>query len=298
VIGFLHSASPEPFAQFVAAFREGLKDAGYVEGQNVAIEYRWANGQYDRLPALASDLVKRQVAVITTAGGSPSALAAKNATATIPIVFSVGDDPVKVGLVTSLNHPGENVTGVSVVIGALDAKKLGLLHEIVPRATVIGVLENPTLAVVKDRLINVQEAARSIGQPIQVFYASDEPALEVTFSRLAQSGVGALVVGADAFFNSRRDQLVALAARYTIPAIYETRDYVVAGGLMSYGTNLAEGYHQVGTYTGRILKGDKPGDLPVVQSSKFELVINTKTAKVLGLAIPNSMQLLADEMIE
>ena len=236
--------------------------------------------------------------VIATAGGSPSALAAKKATATIPIVFSVGDDPVKVGLVASLNHPGGNVTGVSVVIGTLGAKKLGLLHEIVPKASVIGLLENPTLAAVKDRLSNVQEAARSIGQPIQVFYASDEPTLEATFSRLAQSGVGALVVGADAFFNSRRDQLVALAARYTIPAIYETRDYVVAGGLMSYGTKLAEGYHQVGIYTGRILKGDKPGDLPVVQSSKFELVINMKTAKVLGLAVPNSMQLLADEMIE
>ena len=298
VIGFLHSASPEPFAKFVAAFREGLKDAGYVEGQNVAIEYRWANGQYDRLPVLASDLVKRQVAVIATAGGSPSALAAKKATATIPIVFSVGDDPVKVGLVASLNHPGENITGMSLVIGALDAKKLDLLHEIVPKATVIGVLENPTLAAVKDRLSNVQEAARSIGQPIQVFYASDEPALEATFSRLAQSGVGALVVGADPFFNSRRDQLVALAARYTIPAIYETRDYVVAGGLMSYGTKLAEGYHQVGIYTGRILKGEKPGDLPVVHASKFELVINMKTAHALGLAVPNSMQLLADEVIE
>jgi len=292
------SASPEPFAQFVAAFREGLKDTGYVEGQNVAIEYRWANGQYDRLPALASDLVKRQVAVIATAGGSPSGLAAKKATATIPIVFSAGDDPVKVGLVASLNHPGENVTGVSVLIGALDAKKLGLLREIVPKATVFGILENPTLAAVKDRISSVEAAARSIGQQIQVFFASDERTLEATFPRLAQSGVGALVVGADPFFNSRRDQLVTLTARYAIPAIYETREYVVAGGLMSYGTKLAEGYRQVGIYTGRILKGDKPGDLPVVQSSKFELVINLKTAKVLGLAIPNSMQLLADEMIE
>jgi len=298
VIGFLHSASPEPFAQFVAAFREGLKDTGYVEGQNVAIEYRWANGQYDRLPALASDLVKRQVAVIATAGGSPSGLAAKKATATIPIVFSAGDDPVKVGLVASLNHPGENVTGVSVLIGALDAKKLGLLREIVPKATVFGILENPTLAAVKDRISSVEAAARSIGQQIQVFFASDERTLEATFPRLAQSGVGALVVGADPFFNSRRDRLVTLTARYAIPAIYETREYVVAGGLMSYGTKLAEGYRQVGIYTGRILKGDKPGDLPVVQSSKFELVINLKTAKVLGLAIPNSMQLLADEMIE
>jgi ABC-type uncharacterized transport system substrate-binding protein len=298
VIGFLHGASPEPFAQLMATFREGLKDVGYVEGQNVAIEYRWANGQYDRLPALASDLVQRQVAVITTAGGSLSGLAAKKATATIPIVFTAGDDPVKVGLVASLNHPGENITGVSVLIGALDAKKLGLLREIVPKVAVIGVLENPTIPAVKDRLGSVQEAARKAGQQIQVFFASDEPTLEATFPRLAQSGVGALVVGSDPFFNSQRDRLVALSARYAIPAIYETRDYVVAGGLMSYGTKLAEGYRQVGIYTGRILKGDKPADLPVVQSSKFELVINVKTANVLGLAVPNSMQLLADEVIE
>jgi ABC-type uncharacterized transport system substrate-binding protein len=298
VIGFLHSASPEPFAHLVAAFREGLKDAGFVEGQNVAIEYRWANGQYDQLPALASDLVKRRVAVIATAGGASSGLAAKKATATIPIVFSVGDDPVKLGLVASLSHPGENVTGVSNLLGALDAKKLGLLREIAPKATIIGVLENPTITPVKDRLNSVQEAARSIGQQIQIFYARDEPSLEATFPRLVQSGIGALVVGADPFFNSRRDQLVALAARYAIPAIYETRDYVVAGGLMSYGTKLAEAYHQVGIYAGRILKGDKPADLPVVQSSKFELVINVKTANALGLAVPNSMQLLADEVIE
>jgi putative tryptophan/tyrosine transport system substrate-binding protein len=298
VIGFLHSASPEPFAHLVAAFREGLKDAGFIEGQNVAIEYRWANGQYDQLPALASDLVKRRVAVIATAGGTSSGLAAKKATATIPIVFSVGDDPVKLGLVASLSHPGENITGVSNLLGALDAKKLGLLREIAPKATVIGVLENPTIAPVKDRLNSVQEAARSIGQQIQIFYARDEPSLEATFPRLVQSGIGALVVGADPFFNSRRDQLVALAARYAIPAIYETRDYVVAGGLMSYGTKLAEAYRQVGIYAGRILKGDKPADLPVVQSSKFELVINVKTANALGLAVPNSMQLLADEVIE
>jgi ABC-type uncharacterized transport system substrate-binding protein len=298
VIGFLHSASPEPFAHLVAAFREGLKDAGFIEGQNVAIEYRWANGQYDQLPALASDLVKRRVAVIATAGGTSSGLAAKKATATIPIVFSVGDDPVKLGLVASLSHPGENITGVSNLLGALDAKKLGLLREIAPKATVIGILENPTIAAVKDRLNSVQEAARSIGQQIQIFYARDEPSLEATFPRLVQSGIGALVVGADPFFNSRRDQLVALASRYAIPAIYETRDYVVAGGLMSYGTKLAEAYRQVGIYAGRILKGDKPADLPVVQSSKFELVINVKTANALGLAVPNSMQLLADEVIE
>jgi len=297
-IGYLHSASPAPFAHLVAAFRQALNESGYAEGRNVTIEYRWANGQYDRLPELASDLVRRQVAVIVASGGSVSALAAKKASSTIPIVFSAGDDPVKIGLVESLSHPGGNVTGVNVVIGALDSKKLGLLRELVPNATFIAVLENPKLPAVQDRLSTVQAAARSVGQQIEVFYVSDEKDLDTTFSHVAQSGAKALVVGADAFFNSRRDQLVALAARYAIPAIYETREYVVAGGLMSYGTNLAEGYRQVGIYTARILRGDKPADLPVVQSSKFELVINMKTANALSLTVPNSMQLLADEVIE
>jgi len=298
VVGYLHSASPAPFAHLVAAFRQALNESGYAEGRNVTIEYRWANGQYDRLPELASDLVRRQVAVIVASGGSVSALAAKKASSTIPIVFSAGDDPVKIGLVESLSHPGGNVTGVNVVIGALDSKKLGLLRELVPNATFIAVLENPKLPAVQDRLSTVQAAARSVGQQIEVFYVSDEKDLDTTFSHVAQSGAKALVVGADAFFNSRRDQLVALAARYAIPAIYETREYVVAGGLMSYGTNLAEGYRQVGIYTARILRGDKPADLPVVQSSKFELVINMKTANALSLTVPNSMQLLADEVIE
>jgi putative ABC transport system substrate-binding protein len=299
VIGYLHSGSSAPFAHLVEAFRRALKESGYVEGRNVAIEYRWANGEYDRLPELANDLVKRQVEIIVTGGGAPSALVAKNATATIPIVFSVGDDPVKIGLVASLSHPGGNVTGVNVVIGALDSKKLGLLREIVPKATTVAVLQNPDRRpAVQDRLSSLQAAARSIGQQIQVFYVSHERDLDTTFLHVAQSGAGALVVGADAFFNSRRDQLVALAARYGIPAIYETREYAVAGGLMSYGTNLAEGYRQVGVYTARILKGDKPADLPVVQSSKFELVINMKAAKAIGIAVPNSMQILADEVIE
>jgi putative ABC transport system substrate-binding protein len=298
VIGYLHSGSPAPFAHLVAEFRRALNESGYVEGRNVAIEYRWANGEYDRLPELATDLVKRQVGVIVTAGGGPSALAAKRATSTIPIVFSIGDDPVKIGLVASLSHPGGNVTGVNVVIGALDSKKLGLLRELVPRATTIAVLENAKLPAVQDRVSSVRAAARSIGQQIQTFYVSDENDLDRTFSHVAQSGAGALVVGADAFFNSHRDQLVGLAARYAIPAIYETREYVVAGGLMSYGTKLAEGYRQVGVYTARILKGDKPADLPVVQSSKFELVINMKAASALGIVVPNSMQILADEVIE
>ena len=257
VIGYLHSGSPAPFAHLVSAFRRALNESGYVEGRNVAIEYRWANGEYDRLPELANDLVKRQVGVIVTAGGGPSALAAKKATSTIPVVFSIGDDPVKIGLVASLSHPGGNATGVNVVIGALDSKKLGLLREMVPKATTIAVLENPNVPAIQDRLSSVQAAAHSIGQQIQVFYVSDERDLDDTFSRLAQAGVGALVVGADAFFNSQRDRLVALAARYAIPAIFETREYVVAGGWMSYGTNLAEGYRQVGVYTARILRGDK-----------------------------------------
>jgi putative ABC transport system substrate-binding protein len=297
VIGYLHSGAPAPFAHLMAEFREALRESGYIEGQNVVIEYRWANGQYDRLPELASELLKRNVAVIVTSGGIVSALAAKKSTSTIPIVFSIGDDPVKLGLVASLSRPGGNTTGVNVLIGALDAKKLGLLQEIVPTATVVAVLENPKAPAVKDRLSNVQAAATSIGRQIQTFYVSDERDLDTTFSRVAQSGAGALVVGADAFFNSQRDKLVALAAR-AIPAIYETRDYVVAGGLMSYGTRLTDGYHQLGIYTARILRGDRPADLPVVQLSKFELVINMKTAHALGLTVPNALQLLADEVIE
>jgi putative ABC transport system substrate-binding protein len=298
VIGYLHSGSPAPFAHLVAEFRQALRESGYIEGQNVAIEYRWANGQYDRLPELASDLIKRQVAIIVTSGGSVSALAAKKLTSTIPIVFSAGDDPVKIGLVASLSRPEGNVTGVNVVIGALDAKKLGLLQEIVPKATVVAVLENPNAPTAMDRLTNVQAAATSIGRQIQAFYVSDERDLDTAFSRVAQSSAGALVVGADAFFNSQRDKLVALAAHHAIPAIYETRDYVAAGGLMSYGTRLADGYRQLAIYTARILRGDKPADLPVVQLSKFELVINMKTAKTLGLTVPNAVQLLADEVIE
>jgi putative ABC transport system substrate-binding protein len=298
VVGYLHSGAAGPFAHLVAVFREALKETGYVEGQNLLLEYRWANGEYDRLQALATELVRRQVAVIVRAGGSVSALAAKKATANIPIVFTAGDDPVRVGLVTSLNHPGGNVTGVYVIIGALDSKKLGLLREIALKTAVIAVLENGTNPAIQDRVTALEKAAGAIGQQVQFFYASDERTIETTFARMSQSGVGAVVVGADPFFNSHREQIVALAAQYAIPAIYETRDYVIAGGLMSYGTDLSEGYRQVGLYTGRILKGDKPSDLPVVQSSKFELVINMKTATALRLAVPNSMQLLADEVIE
>jgi putative ABC transport system substrate-binding protein len=298
VIGFLSGASPDPFAHLVAAFRQGLQETGYTEGTNVTIEYRWAEGQYDRLPSLAADLVSRSVAVIAATGGSVAARAAQAATATIPIVFSSGADPVKVGLVASLSRPGGNVTGVHVFIGALDPKKLGLLRELAPQATLVGVLLNPKVEDFQIRLADLQEAARAVGQQIHILSASTEGELDTAFATLSQIRAGALVASGDAFFNSRRDQIVALAARYAIPAIYEGREYAVAGGLMSYGTSLSESYHQVGVYTGRILKGAKPADLPVFQLTKFQFVLNLKTAKALGVKISDNLLSLADEVIE
>jgi putative tryptophan/tyrosine transport system substrate-binding protein len=298
VIGYLSGASPGPFAHLAAAFRAGLQDTGYIEGQNVAIEYRWAEGRYDRLASLAADLVRDRVAVIAATGGFAAARAAMAATATIPIVFSSGSDPVKLGLIASLSRPGGNATGVYLFIGALDPKKLGLLREVVPQATLVGALLNPSVDDFQTRLTGVQEGARSVGQQIHIVYASSERELDTAFADLSQLRAGALVVGADPFFNSRRDHIVALAARYAIPAIYEGREYAVAGGLMSYGTSLTEGYHQVGVYTGRILKGAKPADLPVLQSTKFEFVINLKAAKTLGVKISDNLLSLADEVIE
>jgi putative ABC transport system substrate-binding protein len=298
VVGFLSGGAPGPFKHLVAAFREGLKETGYIEGQNATIQYRWAEGQYDRLPLLATDLARRQVAVIAATGGTQAGLAAKAATATIPIVFSSGIDPITAGLVVSFNRPGGNVTGVYLLISELDPKKLGLLRELVPNASVIAVLLNPRSADIRARSAGVQEAARTVGQHIRILHASTERELETAFASLAELRAGALVVSSDPFFNSRRDQIVALAARYAIPAIYEGREYALAGGLISYGTSLAEGYRQVGLYAGRILKGEKPADLPVVQPTKFEYVINLKTAKTLGLTVPSSMQFLADEVIE
>ena len=298
VIGFLNAASPIEWAQFLAAFRRGLKEAGFVEGQNVAIEFRWAEGQYDRLPTLAADLVKRRIAVLVATGGSTSALSAKAATTTIPIVFSTGGDPVKEGLVASLSQPGGNSTGVSLLTNPLVAKRLEILREVVPSASVTGVLLNPNGAGAKAQLEDVETAGRTIGQPLHILHASSERDFETVFATIVQTRIGALIIGADPFFSSRRDQLVALAARDRIPAIYEWREYAEAGGLMSYGTDLADGYHQVGIYAGRILKGDKPADLPVVQSTKVEFVLNLKTARSLGLTISLPLLGRADEVIE
>jgi putative ABC transport system substrate-binding protein len=298
VIGFLNAASPIEWARFLAAFRQGLKETGFIEGQNVAIEFRWAEGQYDRLPTLAADLVKRGIAVLVATGGSTSALAAKAATTTIPIVFSTGGDPVKEGLVASLGRPGGNSTGVSVLTNVLVAKRLEILREVVPNASVTGVLLNPNGAGAKAQLEDVETAGRTIGQPLHILHASSERDFETVFATIVQTRIGALIVGGDPFFSSRRDQLVALAARDKIPAIYEWREYAEAGGLMSYGSDLADGYHQVGIYAGRILKGDKPADLPVVQSTKVEFVLNLKTARSLGLTISLPLLGRADEVIE
>jgi putative ABC transport system substrate-binding protein len=296
-IGFLSGASPGPYAPFVSAFHNGLKEAGYVEGQNVAIEYRWAEGQYDRLPALAVELVRQHVTVMI-ATTTPAALAAKAATTTIPIVFNVGADPVAVGLVASLNQPVGNATGVNNYINVLGAKRLELLRELVPSATVIGVLVNPNFPDTGSQLKDVMEAARVIGQQVHVVNASSEADFNDAFATFVQLKAGALFVSADTLFTSRRDQLVRLVAHHKIPAIYGQREFVLAGGLMSYAPRLADAYRQVGIYVGRILKGAKPGDLPVVQPTKFELTINLKTAKALGLEIPSKLLALADEVIE
>ena len=297
VIGFLSTASPAKFANFVAAFRQGLKEAGYVEGENLAIEYRWAEGHYDRLPALAADLANRQVAVIAASGGDPSALAAKAATATIPIVFNSGTDPVKLGLVASLSRPGGNLTGVSILASMLVAKQMELLRELVPTAVTISFLVNPNNPSTEERIREMQEAVRAVGQRLQVVTASAEAELESAFATI-QRRSGALIVPADPVFTSQRDRLVALAARHALPASYPYREYAVAGGLMSYGPNLADAYRLIGIYTGRILKGAKPADLPVQQSTKVEFVINLKTAKALGLTFPLPLIGRADEVIE
>ena len=298
VIGFLSSRSPTEAAYVVAAFHRGFREGGYAEGQNVGIEYRWAEGQYDRLPGLAADLVSRRVALIASTGGIGAAIAAKRATSTIPIVFTAGDDPVEHGLVTNFNRPGGNVTGIYNFISSLEAKRFGLLRETVPAATSIAVLLNPNYPGFDVQLKDVQEAAQGAGQQVHVFNATNQADIEATFNAVARVPAVALLVGADPFFNGQREQLVMLAARYHVPTMYELREYALAGGLISYGTNLADAYRHVGNYAARILKGEKPADLPVVQSSNFELVINLRTAKALGLTIPPSVFAIADDVIE
>jgi putative tryptophan/tyrosine transport system substrate-binding protein len=297
VIGWLASGTSKGYARFAAAFRHGLNGTGFVEGQNVAIEYRWAEGQNDQLAALAGDLVRRQVAVIAAAG-TPSAFAAKAATGTIPVVFSTALDPLETGLVASLHRPGGNVTGVTNFVAVLAAKQFELLHELVPNASVIGVLVNPTDLLTNYITRDLQAAGPALGLQIHILNASTEGEIDAAFPTLAQFRAGAVIIGADPFFTSQRNQIVALAALHTIPAMYYLRDFPAAGGLLSYGTSLPDTYRQVGIYAGRILKGEKPGNLPVVQPTNFELVINLKTARVLGLEVPAKLLALADEVIE
>ena len=298
VIGVLNTGSPGPStAPFIAAFRQGLSEAGYVEGQNLAIEYRWAEGHYDRLPALAADLVDRKVDLIM-ASSPPSALAAKSATSTIPIVFRSGADPVGDGLIASLAHPGGNLTGVSFIADELTAKRLALLSELVPRAGVIALLMNPNNATAERVIRDVQEAARTNGLQLHVLKASSEREIDSAFASLVQLHVDALVVGADPFLSTRREQLVTLASRRAVPAIYAWREFAAIGGLISYGSSLTAAFRLVGAYAGKILKGTKPADLPVEQPTKYELVINLKTAKALGITVPPTLLASADEVIE
>ena len=298
VIGFLNGASPGPYARFLLGFHQGLKETGYTAGENVAVEYRWAENRYDRLPALAADLVDRHVTVIAAAGSTPAALAAKAATTTIPIVFLVGGDPVAVGLVPSLARPGGNLTGVTNLTAEVGPKRLEMLHAVVPTAT-IALLVNPKSPELSEpQSQELQVAARKLGLQLHVLNASTEPEIDTAFATLVQLRAGGLVIGADALFSSRVEQLAALALRHRIPAVYQFPEFTAAGGLMSYGNNLSDMLRLSGLYTGRILKGEKPADLPVQQATKVELIINLKTAKALGLTMPTALLVRADEVIE
>jgi ABC-type uncharacterized transport system substrate-binding protein len=297
VIGFLSVRAPGESASVEAAFRKGLGETGYVEGHNVHIAFRWAEGRYDRLPSLAADLVSRQVAVIA-ALSSPAALAAKAATSTIPVVFSVGVDPVRAGLVTSLNRPGGNATGVTFLAPALETKRLGLLREVIPHVDLVAVLLNPNYPDAEVQLKDVQEATREIGQRTLILTATTDTEVDTAFATLAHRRVGALMVCADPFFDVRRERIVALATQNRVPAIYHWREYVMIGGLLSYGASLTQSYREAGIYAGRILNGTKPADLPVMQPTRFELVINLNTAKTFGLEVPPTLLARADEVIE
>ncbi len=298
VIGYLSGSSAGPSAPIAAAFRQGLSETGYVDGQNVAIEYRWAEGSYDRLPALAAEFVGRSVDLIVASGGPPAAQAAKRATSTIPIVFASGDDPVATGLVASLARPGGNLTGVSFLVTDLNPKRLELLSELVPQAKVIALLVNPKFPETERVMREVEEAARAKGLQLPILKASNESEIDAAFGSLVQLQAGALLVGSDAFLSSQRELFVALASRHAVPAIYAWREFAASGGLISYGASFTAVFRQLGIYAGKILKGAKPADLPVEQPTRFELVINLKTAKALGLTVPQSILARADEVIE
>jgi ABC-type uncharacterized transport system substrate-binding protein len=298
VIGFLEPTSLDGLAEPLRVFRQGLKEAGFVEGENVAVEYRWAENQPDRLPSLAAELVARRVAVLAALGGDASSEAAKQATSVIPIVFGMGGDPVQAGLVESFNRPGGNATGYTILTVDLEPKRIGLLRELVPSTPLIGALLGPGITVQAHQLKEIEDATRKTGQRLFVAKAGSDADLDAALGSLIQERVGALLVAASAYFDARRDRIIAFAAQHKLPAIYQLREYAVAGGLISYGPRITDSYHQAGNYVGRILKGAKPADLPVLQAARFELVINMKTANALGLAVPSSMQLLADEVIE
>jgi putative tryptophan/tyrosine transport system substrate-binding protein len=297
-IGFMSGRSPDEARHLVAAFHQGLGETGFVEGKNIAIEYRWALGQYERLPALAADLVKQRVAVLVAVGGDLSALAAKQATSTIPIVFGLGGDPVKAGIVESLNRPGGNLTGYTLLTADLEPKRLGMLHDLVPNAANVGVLLNPKFPPAAGQLTTLEKSAQTIAQRITVCKASNDAELDGCFTSLREQPVSALLVMADPYFDTRRDRIIAFAAQNKLPAIYQFREYATDGGLISYGPNITDSYRHAGTYVGQILKGAKPADLPVFQPTKYEFVINLKTAKSLGLAIPSGLISFADEVIE